>query len=748
MELRGAEEQLRRNLDILESIFARHEQFLEKFGSAIAKYIEVTEISKPLAEAAGAEIEAKGKASKRTVFGRSRRGRGKGLVQYLSEKTWALSMLIKYIGMERNEISVQARYLYPMLRETEFELKEEEQSERRLPKRIRAKLEKVEKLTKKCENILKKEARRDKKLAKLTQKEISSLEKAYSLSMREGIYARRLMSLFFAAHFYKKLMLTFQKEEIFFAKFMKEEVKAINGITRDIKDIFELIKEHEKIEKLIGGSPKRFKAEEKKEKKEAKVSKRLKKLMKKMENIQKHLEKIKKGAAKYGAEIGKNISLLSSEEKELLKEEKQMEEELSDIEILFENMNKFSQMISRFLNNLLISDIRLKPQLTWINHSLISAYKLAKKNPSGALTFLEKIANFAEKALVPALKNIDNERREIFKEFAGEEGVIKRLEKDMSLIYRLENDAFLKNLKKFDKSLIAIEKSVDAGTKKAIRDLKADINELKHSLKEEKEIVKEEAKAGAPKTAEEEAETKAKIAELEEKLKDLEKRHLEMKKEFTPAANDIRKAIKKAPRFKFAKGGFLASKIIKDISLAEHYLSEEEHEESIELSYLRKWFENKTNLDEYVNFVKVLINTFKEEGLMLARIFEYNQEMKLLEKDFAHDLRNAEFCMWDIERGIRKLEDVMQKYPDLFGEEERELFSELITTLNSTNKLVTDLKKAERAISVISSNSFTMEHSVKKAEENIKELEKMLKISEKNAKKASKFFGREVQAAF
>ncbi len=753
MPLQGLENQLRRNMDVLEQIFAKHEEFLEKLSSAIAKYVEVAGIAKPLVEAAGAEIESRGRASKRTVYGKLRKRFGKGIVQYLSEKTWTLSMLMHFIGTERKLASEQARFLYSTLRTTDLELHQEEAEEKKMPKQLRAKIKKVEKLTRQCEKILSREAARDKKLISVTNKELAALRKAHSLSMKEGVYARGLTRIFLAPMYLKKLELVFEKEEIFFAKFMKEENWIVDAIALDMKLMFKLIKDHEKIEKLIGGRPRIFRREEQKAKKEARVSKRIKKLMKSLQKIQKHLEKVKKGAAKYGVKVSRTVSMINAEERALLKEEEDLEKEFARLDRLFENMQRFSTMISRFINNISTAEIRLKPQIMWINNALLSAYKIAKKNPSGALNFLEKVAQFSQKALIPALQHIDEERRELFKEFAGEEGIIKNLERDMQMMYILENKGFLKNLKKLDKNLLGIEKSVDAGTKRAIRDLRADIRELEESLKEEKIIVKEEAQAGAPKTTQEEAETRAKIAELRMRIRELQTKHKDMKREFLPAINAIKKAISEAPHFNFTKKGLFGifgknveDRMIKDIVMAEHYLSKEEKEESMEILRLKKWIENKTDLMQYVAFINTLRRGFEDEGLMLYKLIAYYRNLALMEKDFSAEVRKSEKCMIDIERGISNLEAVMLKYTDLFGEEEKRMITELKEILVNANRLVGELKKTENALIVFAHSLPQVEYAIERAKENVIELRKITKISIKNAKKASKFFGKEIQA--
>ena len=757
MSLQGIESQLKKNMDVLESLFAKHEKLLEQLGSAIAKYVEVTDIAKPLVEAAGAEIESKGRASKRTVYGRSgafgRGKRGKGLVQYLGEKSWALSVLMRLINVERAESSQEARYLFATLREVNLEEHAEESEEGRLSKRMKAKIAKVEKLTKQCEKILNKEASRDKKMAKITLKEMVALRKAYSLSMREGVFARKLMRLFGASRALKVLDVLFKKEEIFFGKFMKEENNIVDDIAKDLKDIFKLIKDNEKVEKLIGGKAAEFKGEEKKEKKEAKVSKRIKNLMKSLEKIQKHLAKVKKGAARFGVKVEKSVAMLDAEEKELMKEEKEEEKELSDIDTLMENLQRFSLMISRFENSISISEVRLEPQIKWINTALLSAYKIHKKNPAGTASFLGKVGVFANKALVPSLKKIDEERKELFKEFAGDEGIIKGLERDMSMMYMLENKGFIGNLKKLDENLKKIAKNVDAGTRKAISDLKKDIAELRSSLKEEKTIVKEEAQAGAKKTAGEEAETMAKISELRKKISDLQMKHRDMKKDFTPAVNKFRAAIKDAPKFSFAKKGMFSifgknveDRMVKDIDLAEHYLKTEEGEDSKEIAALNKWTENVADIDNYVIFVRESYKSFVDEGEMLKKLISYYKDIALIEKDFSMDVRKAEKTIADIEVAIRDLEDVMNKHNEMFGEEERSLFTELREIYNDSNVLLGELKKTENAILVFAHSLPQMIGANERVEGHLKELEKLLKESEKNAKKLGKVFGKETQA--
>ncbi|MCD6575672.1 MAG: hypothetical protein J7K73_00760 [Nanoarchaeota archaeon] len=756
MSLEGIESQLSKNIAVLEQIFAKHEKFLEKLGSAIAKYVEVADIAKPLVEAAGAEIESKGRASKRTVYGRAgmfKGKRGKGLVQYLGEKSWALSTLIRLVGVERAEASEQARYLYATLREINLEEKAEEAEEKKLPKKLKARIKKVEKLTKECEKILNKEAARDKKLIRITAKEIAALNNAYHLSMKEGIFARRLVRFIGAARALKRLDILFQKEEIFFAKFMKEENWIVDDIAKDLKGIFKLIKDNEKIEKLIKGSAAKFKGEEKQAKKEEKVSKRIKKLMKSLERIQKHLAKVKKGAAKYGIKVEKSVAMLDAEEKALLKEEKEEEKELSDIEKLFENMQRFSLMISRFENAISIAEVRLEPQIKWINTALISAYKISKKNPAGVTSFLGKVGNFAERALVPALKHIDTERRELFKEFIGEEGIIKSLEKDMNMMYQLENKGFVNELKKMEKSLVQIEKNVVAGNKKAIADLKRDIAELKRSLKEEKEIVKEESQAGAPKTAGEEAETRAKIAELNKRILELKSKFRDMKKEFDPAVKKFKQAIKDAPHFKFAKKGLfgifgknIEDRMIKDIEMAEHYLRAEEGEDSRELQALRAWLSNVAEIENYVKFVEAAFKSFVDEDKMLKKMIFFYKDIALFEKDFSMEVRKAERTMTDLEVAVRDLEEVMNRHTDMFGEEERELFTELREIYNNSMILLNELKKTENALKVFAHNLPQMMGASKRAEGHIKEIEKLLKESEKNAKKLKKITGKEIQA--
>ena len=57
MGIENSVSQLKRNMDTLEKLSSTHEKFLERLGSAISKYVEISDIVKPLTEAAGAEIE-------------------------------------------------------------------------------------------------------------------------------------------------------------------------------------------------------------------------------------------------------------------------------------------------------------------------------------------------------------------------------------------------------------------------------------------------------------------------------------------------------------------------------------------------------------------------------------------------------------------------------------------------------------------------------------------------------------------
>ncbi len=757
MSLEGIELQLIRNISVLEQIFSKHESFLERLGSSIAKYVEVADISKPLVEAAGAEIESKGRASRRTVYGRrgafGKGKRGKGIVQYLSEKSWVLGNLIRLVKVERAEAAEQARYLYVTLREVNLEEKNEKSEESKESKKLKARIKKVEKLTLACEKVLDKEATRDKKLAKVTAKEVAALTTAYHLSMREGIFARRLLSIIGASGALKRLDILFQKEEIFFAKFMKEENWIVDDIANDLKGIFKLIKENEKIEKLIGGSTAKIKGEEKQAKKEEKVSMRIRRLMNSLEKIQKHLEKVKKGAAKYGIKIEKSIVMLNTEEKEVLKGEKEEERDLGDIENLFENMRRFSLMISRFDNSISIAEIRLEPQIKWINTALISAYKLSKKNPAGVTSFLGKVGNFAGKALVPSLKRIDEERRELFKEFVGEEGVIKSLEKDMSKMYQLENNGFVRELKKMETSLVKIEKNVVAGNRKAVADLKKDIAELRGSLREEKTVVKEEAQSGAQKTAGEETETRAKIAELNKRILEIKSKFRDMKREFDPAVRKFKQAVKDAPEFKFANktlfgvfGKNVEARMIKDVDIAGHYLRDEEDVDSKEITALRRWTENVTEIDNYALFVREVYKSFQDENRMLKRMIFFYKDIALFEKDFSLDVRKAEKTIADLEAAVRDIEEVMNRHADMFGEEEREMFTEFREIFSNSTAMLNELKRTENALLVYAHSLPQMIEASKRAEEYVNDIKKLLKESVKNAVKLKKIMSKGIQA--
>ena len=749
MEIGSAISQLKRNMDALEQIFSTHEKFLERLGSAISKYVEVSDIVKPLVEAAGAEIEAKGRASKRTVYGkRGFKGRrGKGIAQYLAEKTWAVGVLIRLIGTERAEASQQARYLYSTLREEESIEKGEEEEEEKT-KKMKKKLAKVEGLTKKCEKILGKEASRDKKLIRVTNKEIVILKKVYHLSMREGILARKLVRLIGASRALKILEILFKKEEILFSKFIKEENWIVDDISKELKDIFKLMKENDKMDRILGAGIS-FRGEEKRAKGEEKVSKRIKKLMKSLKKIQGHIKKIKKGAAKYGVKLEKSVTFLDSEERRLLKEEEEEEKDLAEIDTLLENMERFSTMISRFENAISTSEVGLEPQISWINKAFISAYKIAKKNPSGVLSFLSKVGNFAEKALMPQLKKIDSERREMFKELASDDGVIKKLESDMNIFSKLDQ-GFKKDLQTIDVDLKKIEKNIVIGNKKAIGDLKRDIKELERSLKEEKKIVRGESSAGAPKTAGEESETKAKIIELKGRIEERERKFEEMKHEFDPAVEKFREAIRSAPEFKFVKGslfsGGVIDKIVKDIGSAEHYLNTEEGENSEEMDALSEWVSNVSEVNKYVVFVKVLFDSFRDETLLLGKMVLFYGEISIFEKDFSEDVRKMEKMLQDMDTAIRDLSEVMNRYPDLFGEEERDIFNEMNEIYRNSTGFMNELRKTENALMVFAQNLPQVMSSEKRAREHILDMEKLLKESIKNSRKLMKVVGKELQA--
>ena len=762
MSVAAVEAQVKRNIDALEQIFANHEKFLEKLGSAVSEYIETADILKPLIEVAGAEIESKGRASRRTVYGKSRfmlrkrHGRGKGIYQYLSEKTWLLSTLIRLIGVERAESSQQARYLYSTLREEKVEENAEENEggneETEKSKKMKLRLKRIENLTKKCEKILDKDANRDKKLIKITAKELILLKKAYHLSLREGIFVRKLTRIVGSSRALKILEKLFRKEEIYFSKFIKEENWIVTDISKELKDIFKVIKENEKISKLSDSSIS-FGAEKGKIKKEKKTSKRVRRLMKSLKKIQKHIKKIKKGAAKYGMKIEGSISLLNFEERKLLKEEEEEEKDLNELDNLFESMERFSSMISRFENLIDVSEIGLEPQIKWINAALVSAYKISKKNPTGVLSFLSKVGNFAEKALIPQLRKMDDERKELFKEFTGEDGVVKNLERDMDALYGLENGGFIKGLEKMEISLKKIERNSFVGNKRAIHDLRKDILELKHALKEEKVIVRDEVKAKAPKTKSEEIETKAKIKELNQRIADLKSRYRDMRHEFDPAVAEFRKAIANAPQFKFAHGGFfsifgggLVDHIVGDIDTAEHYLNAEEKEDSKEIQALNEWISNVADIKNYAVFVKTLYDSFVDEGLLLKRMISFYRFLSILDRDFSSDMRKAERMINDLEIAIRDLDEVMNKYPDMFGEEEREIFGELREIYTQSFTFLNELKKTENVLAVFSHNIPQMVDANERAEAHIGDMKKILKEATRNAKKLERVLGKEVQA--
>jgi len=132
-----------------------------------------------------------------------------------------------------------------------------------------------------------------------------------------------------AGYFYKRLSVALKDEAVAFQGFVKEEIKLVDDLLRDVKTIFLLLKEHIAFQKEFGRpSPQLMKEEEEAKLEEARA-KRLRQLTKRMDKIQKSLRKVKKAAAKYGIKISTKERALLLEERELIVTEKSSRQKLA-----------------------------------------------------------------------------------------------------------------------------------------------------------------------------------------------------------------------------------------------------------------------------------------------------------------------------------------------------------------------------------------------------------------------------------
>ena len=750
------EAQLERTISVLEQIFQRHEQFLSNFSTAIETYIEDAEIVKSLSEAAGAEIEAKGRASPQTVFGKRygllAKGRGKGLAQYVAEKSWAASMLLQFIAKERGMAAEQARYDFSLLQETAFEEKDitEMLAEYRANKWMQKKIRAAKKLLNKCAQAIGKEARRDKEIQAMTAKETAALEKTLNFIRQEGASLRSLTWLVGAGYFYKRLSIALKEEAVAFQGFVKEEIKLVDDLLRDVKTIFLLLKEHIAFQKDFGRpSPQLMKEEEEAKLEEARA-KRLRQLTKRMDKIQKSLRKVKKAAAKYGIKISTKERALLLEERELIVTEEKLGTEIGDTERLIESITRFSTMVSSLGSNISALEIRFKPIMIWINQAVLSAYKAAVKNPAAAPRFLDRVVDFAQKGLLPALEGMAEKEQLFYKELLGEEGIIRRLELDLQTIQKLEKVGFVRELQKLSSNLKQLDNALINGHRQAVKDLRSDIAELQKEF-----AAMRTARAPGVQPSQNELNLGDKIAELRAQLSKRQQSFQALRAELPRATLYFKQADVVAPKFNYGRG-FLFSlfglsfegRMLKGTQQAIKKIGKGEKEEHAAIQALREWFQNKTNLKLYANFSKTMELTFKDYLTMLKNLYKSYAAIASMENQLTFDIRRAEDSANLLESGANELRLLAEKYSEIFGEQARSIVTEIQEVVVSVKNTVAQLRKAETAIATCSHTMPLVESHINSAEKSLPELEKITAESERNARKASKFFGREVQMRF
>ncbi len=409
--------QLRKHIELLDKIIANKEEMIEGITSAIEKYMEGVDMSEAMLDMVDAEISLKGKASRRTVYGliggRWVSQRNKGLTSYLYQKIVATKKVMDLIAKYRYESNIEEKELETIDRVDESL----ENVNGRLKKRIGRFVNAVRSTSVKS-------VEEEKRALKLTGTELRILNHILRYEIIEYHLARRLTMFFFAPHAERRLVKYISREQRFFKKFLREEIKITIDEMKDLKFIFGLIKEGNRLLKIL--HTKRVKG------KKVIVGgiyefKTIKKSLRRARNIQRKLRKIKEYGAKYGIKLSKAIIKTSGEINEAERMLSYEVTELGELTTEFQQLISLIDIVKKFETGILNTELTLNPKILWMNEIISRNIKYLKKGKEDAERLINSLSTIAEKTILPIIESRANERNRFAEYILSEEMIIKKL---------------------------------------------------------------------------------------------------------------------------------------------------------------------------------------------------------------------------------------------------------------------------------------------------------------------------------
>ncbi len=677
--------QLESTVQNLERLIDAKEEFIDRTASMLVRYVDLLDITKPLIEAVGSEINATGRVSRDLIFGERKTrwtygGKGKGLIHFVLEKATVSKNISTGMRESREAFMKELTSLRLALKEIESSEERMENIESRVGKLHRPEVKSVRKVGKYLE-----------RLGKVVEKMILRLDrqgvyysaaermfdKAAKYAAKQYVYVSRMRFLF-TAHYYRRLARSYNKEQKYFRKAMKYLGKTMKSTYKEMVMFSDLIKKGLKLDRKL-------KRHRKDTEEDIERAKRLRGLFKKIRKLLKSIGKLDEVRAKYGERIVGNIKYIRKVSIDAVEDVSKEREEFREMKTLFDKVLELNSAVLRLSLNVLSVESSLKPHLVWINNSFVTMYKMARKKKSAEKIpeFASKVAEFAEKTLVPPLSEISERRKEVISDLTKEGNLFDELEKKAKAVSEL-NSKIRDSLDKMLDKMGKLQDNMDKGRKEAEDNLKKQIAELeKKAKKAERKLRRKARRAGVKVRRKEKKEIKDQIKRLKERLKELEEKYNAAEKDLRVPLDTIDKSIKGMPDFSFLIGSAFGKtglhKITKGLTDPIDTMKGESKLEMGELIALREWISSPMSFDRYIEFLEHLSKVLDGERRAIRGIHDVEKEFSDLAGKFSNALDEMSKAEDNLAKGIQGLSEVLSKHPEVFA---REGFGEVVSNMN------------------------------------------------------------------
>ncbi len=693
----------------LDKIINKKIKYSDQLMVFVNKYIELSENMDAMFESVRAEIQAKGRANKRTVLGKNtdffnKVERGMTLKDYYYKKISLIRDMHTVLLRLINEINLENRVdssSFKLLFDSIDSIKTKRRGEAK-------KTEKLIKLSERIDKELLNLNKLNSKNVKVISKDAKVLKVLYHDSVYQSSKLKGLCYVFFAKSNFNRLIKRIFKERKRFYKSIKNISVFLKILRLNLVKLIELLNDVVDELSVIGGKDTRIVSLVDNIRQDLKHVKKLKKLVNKDKKFEKSLKKLSK-LKNFGEE--KDVDDL---EKELEKEDSELkliDDEEERITNLIKTLEGINNYLSKILDYAFTLSQKFSSNINYLTNSLIEFPAIVKKSSADAELFVNKLQEYAKKTVIKTLSELEKKETELSDEFNKEHNSIMDLLNDFNNFLKSDNKLFNRSLNHIFRAVKSLNKDLlkeFENTKKEI--IKSEKTASKdHKIN--KKIRKNTLKAGLNINKSEIHDIIKKERNFRKELDEENELIVKLNKDTSivySAINDLKNVL---PDFKSISKKIINKKSFNKL-FKELNSDNTTQDFSFSIDLFNQWIEEPFNLKIYVDFLDSLTKRFNNEFKffnLVASTYNkvYVEETEI--NEFFVSLTNSFNALKELDKALGVFEQDFSNYFD-----GSELFSKIRVEYDYCEQELESIKKIEALIDMLKKSDYMFMNRVKR----------------------------------